>query len=609
MGWMKVQNLLSPLVILILIGLLAFSFFSRGEITSEVMIRETQIAELEATLVNVFDDQRQINGTATAEIAQLQEASDQFALTLTAVAEEGASAGDGGVDLSGTPDPFASIDDDAPPQVRIRLRETANIRSAGQPVDIIASAAHPLGIAVLNISVNGETIFADSPQDPRMDIITVRWVPEEAGSYIIEAIGTTVRGRASNPVSLQLEIVEETSSAEDLITATLRQIESGVRELRNLEQIEAVEINMIDRLELQETIQVDLFDGFTREDARNRVHVLSAFDFVAPDYPLYETMVTLYGGGVAGYYDEKDNALFVVNDDEILDTEERLTHAHEYMHALQDMHFGLDFLLSDEISADESLARRALAEGEATLLEFLFESRGYLTGEQNADSNPVFPTPTTDQAPNFLVDELAFPYVRGSAFLATFFDEREFEAINEIWADPPRSTEHIIHPERYESGDMPQKVDLPTLDLGDEWRLVEEDVFGEFYFVQYLSLGIEDEDLVNEASEGWGGDLYQVYINEENGEKVMLLSTRWDSEADAAQFQAAYEDWLDAFDLNQIDPNQLAESIDMSIPGAELSCYERLTRLQCLLERDGSVDIFRVEKVTVINLIVNALLR
>ena len=45
--------------------------------------------------------------------------------------------------------------------------------------------------------------------------------------------------------------------------------------------------------------------------------------------------------------------------------------AHELVHALQDMHFGLDRLLTGAKNGDQLIARQALVEGGATLVELL----------------------------------------------------------------------------------------------------------------------------------------------------------------------------------------------------------------------------------------------
>jgi hypothetical protein len=48
-------------------------------------------------------------------------------------------------------------------------------------------------------------------------------------------------------------------------------------------------------------------------------------------------------------------------------------------------------------------------------------------------------------------------------------------------------------------------------------------------------------DLATIAAEGWGGDAYAFYINEETDEVTFILDTHWDSAGDAIEFKDAFE--------------------------------------------------------------------
>ena len=127
-------------------------------------------------------------------------------------------------------------------------------------------------------------------------------------------------------------------------------------------------------------------------------------------------------------------------------------------------------------------------------------------------------------APPVLISSLSFPYSSGYRFVETLYDAGGFEAIDAAWADPPRSTEHILHPERYLAGDAPQIVTLPPLTdtLGVGWELLEDDILGEFFLREYLDQQLAAA-VAERAAEGWGGDRYAVYWNEATGGLVMAL--------------------------------------------------------------------------------------
>ena len=87
-------------------------------------------------------------------------------------------------------------------------------------------------------------------------------------------------------------------------------------------------------------------------------------------------------------------------------------------------------------------------------------------------------------------------------FLKTGF----YEGINHAYANPPRSTGQILHPEKYLLGEEPQIVNLPELAqaLGDTWRQRDSGVLGEFLTSVYLGAFLT-EDQAGSASQGWGG--------------------------------------------------------------------------------------------------------
>ena len=571
--------------LLILGGAIVWLMIGQQDLQAEIDLKETEVALGEATLVALFAQKRDEDTqkesaltTAEAEIARLQSVVTEAApLVETQAAVAGVP--------TSTAVPTAEIDPDAPPQVRIRLAEREAIKIVGEPIEIIASASHPIGIASLNILVNDETLLAGEPFDPRMEISLTSWTPLEPGTYQISALATTIRGRASEPVVIEIEVVES-ADPEAILNSELRIIERNVRELRNLEQKGEINVNIISQIDLQESITVDLFNDFTREDADRDVLVLSAFDFMDRDYPLYDALVQLYGAAIAGYYDQETDSLYVISDDNELNEEERLTHAHEYMHALQDQYFTLADLQNGTLDSDAKLALRALAEGEASLVEFVYRTRGYLTGEQNADNNPVVSIPNSIPAPNLLVSQLAFPYVRGLEFLSTIFRDDGFDGVTDVWANPPSSTEQILHVEKYLAGDVPVSVELPSdkilETLGAGWSQIADDVFGEFYLIEYLGLAL-GEDEVNPAAAGWGGDRYGIFYNGESDERVMVLKIVWDGPDDQPEFIDAFTAWAEIF---------LDEEISS---GEGITCWDNDGNDQCLLVFEDSVVITRAD--------------
>jgi hypothetical protein len=147
--------------------------------------------------------------------------------------------------------------------------------------------------------------------------------------------------------------------------------------------------------------------------------------------------------------------------------------------------------------------------------------------------------------PPILIKSLSFPYTSGVDFVLDLYRDDGFAAIDAAWRDPPRSTEHILHPERYRAGDEPQIVALAPLTetLGDGWELVDEDILGEFFLREYLDQQLATT-LARRVAEGWGGDRYAVYWNEAEDALVMALRLAWDTPEDAAEFAEAYPQYV-----------------------------------------------------------------
>ena len=107
------------------------------------------------------------------------------------------------------------------------------------------------------------------------------------------------------------------------------------------------------------------------------------------------------------------------------------------------------------------------------------------------------------------------------------------------YSAPPRSTEQVLHPERYlEARDDPARVVVPDLSagLGEEWELALQDTFGEFVMGLYLNQ-VLPEERAWQAADGWDGDTFVVW--EEDGSQVRVWRTIWESIGDAAEFERA----------------------------------------------------------------------
>jgi hypothetical protein len=356
----------------------------------------------------------------------------------------------------------------------------------------------------------------------------------------------TSRGGRATPTATPAKLSPEVQAAMD-------EIQTQVAQLRGLKPLAQVDRLLISPDELKAQVEADFLSGYSQSEAENDARVYSLLGLLPPDFDLWNFYLELYTEQVAGYYDDENKVMYVVQGTGF-NGPERLTYAHEYTHALQDQHFGLRDTLGYTESACEDdsercAAIRALVEGDATLLEDQW-LRNYATQEDidqilafyNAFQSPVF-----DSAPDFLKESFAFPYMQGLAFVQSLYREGGWAQVDSAYTKPPESTEQILHPERYPV-DGPAHPELPDgfdAALGSEWSPIGDGMFGELFTRQVLETAI-DQDTAAKAAEGWKGDVYQAFYDQETDETALVLVSSWDTIRDSQEAALAWRDYGDA---------------------------------------------------------------
>jgi hypothetical protein len=336
------------------------------------------------------------------------------------------------------------------------------------------------------------------------------------------------------------------------IREQMDQIQDEVVLLRGLRPTGPVDRGLLSADELREYVLDDFLDDYTQEEARDDARVLALLGLLDADYELFDLYLDLYSENIAGFYDDEVEQLFVVQDSRF-GGPERLTYAHEYAHALQDQTYDLDEGLgfNDEACEEDSercAALQALLEGDATLLE----ERWLLTYASDADFQQLldfydsFSSPTYDSAPEFLKEDFLFPYITGFDFVEHFFLDGGWAAVDALYADPPISTEQILHPGSYPN-DVPVALVVPEVldSLGSGWREMDRDVLGEWFTFLTLREHVPEEQ-AQLAAEGWGGDYYIAFHNDSVGHGVLVVATAWDTVRDAHGFYGAFRDYGDS---------------------------------------------------------------
>lgn len=357
--------------------------------------------------------------------------------------------------------------------------------------------------------------------------------------------------RSAEPSATAEETVEPTEEPTPEpsvdVRAAFDQIEEEVLEVRGLPEAEIPPAELMTRDQLQDEL-VEIFASDYPEDEQFADNVtLYAMGLLDEDQDFAEIQLDLLALGVLGFYDDEDKRIAVVT--EIgLDAEAQTTYAHEYTHALQDANFGIPSLEIDVAGDDDgAMARLSLLEGDAELTALMW-SRDHLEPEDFGEDYQT--PPDLSEIPNWLIESIIFPYTVGTNFVATVWQEGGFEAVDAAYADPPESTEQIIHPELYFADEQPVAVEVADLGsvLGDGWEQVDSTPIGEATIEITLGhLGVIASD-AEAAAAGWGGDRLNVAAGPD-GAFALAWRLAWDTPEDADEFEAAYTAGLEALDF------------------------------------------------------------
>lgn len=331
--------------------------------------------------------------------------------------------------------------------------------------------------------------------------------------------------------------------AADAITAA-----SSIRELAQLQQVPCLVQNREQVKEhLLETIRKELPPGKLEDEGL----VYRALGAVPDAFDYKNRVVDIYLSQIGGYYDPKKKQ-FVMADwsPEMMQT---TVAVHELTHALQDQHFNLERLIDmRRFNGDELLARSALVEGDASavMLDYNFKLVGQPGLGERQDVQALMMqnvvgaalTSSLQDTPRSLVAMMIFPYTSGLRFVHFLLRHGGFARVSRAYREPPRSSEEILHPEKYgrEQADFVVLSDAEVKEAAKEpaAEVRYADVLGEFSISALLYQQQVPENA--EAAAGWGGD--RVLILAVPGEERPLVAWRihWDTAADADEFVRAY---------------------------------------------------------------------
>ena len=293
----------------------------------------------------------------------------------------------------------------------------------------------------------------------------------------------------------------------------------------------------------RDTVERDLTERLKNdEDSQRMEHaelVLKKFGFLPRDFHLRQFFISMMREQVAGYYNIKDQTVYLL--DWIEPAAQRAILAHELTHALQDQNFHLEKWnkapgdekdkkktwspenldpTQESIDDEQLVARVALLEGQgmAELLDYALAPRG-----RNVNNSPIEvdalkrgmtedkQSPIFNSAPRFLKESLVFPYREGLTFVQEVMFKRGREgAFAGTMANPPKTTREIMQPSTYLAQEKIPPLTLPKLQpiLGSGYSGYDAGAMGEFDVSIFLAQFRDPDKRADNLYREWRGGTY-----------------------------------------------------------------------------------------------------
>ncbi len=355
---------------------------------------------------------------------------------------------------------------------------------------------------------------------------------------------------------------------------TVDAIASQVEGLRELEFVRDVEPTFLSDQEMTDRVRELFLEDYTPRIADLEQRVLTTLGAVPRDTDLRELRSTAIGQQVAGFYDTETKELVVRQAGAELSAIDRITLAHELTHALTDQTLGIP--LPDEVQLgreDADLAALAVVEGDATLVMQQYSSMLAFDEQfELLDPEAIAASEAgLSGFPPYLEQELLFPYEEGLSFVCDLYAEGGWDAVNQVYEEPPTSTAQVLFPERFAAGEEP--VDPPDpKSVGKGWKLNARLQLGAANLLWLFSAPGGDASRALDdplaAVAGWGGGELSLWSRgEETAVAIVLVEQQPDT------LCSAVAEWYGrSFDDDQAQGAPRSMTFDGPRQDAVVSC-------------------------------------
>ena len=319
-----------------------------------------------------------------------------------------------------------------------------------------------------------------------------------------------------------------------------------------------VPAEILSKDKFQHYLATHIKDGAHDKETHAEEVALKMFGLVPQEFDLAKETEDLLGEQAAAFYDYHKKRLYIIDSTPAGD-EQQMALVHELAHALADQQHSLGkYLNHGSPDSDESTAREAVMEGQATWLTWAYEAK--LAGgkaevpakmlaqlTEDKDDNPAFPV--LEKTPLYMRESLLFPYNSGARFQDAVYRRMGRVAFDAVFTRGPANTQQVMHPNLYfDARKQPASIEPEGIQKiagkrAHEFRGLIEGAVGEFDHEVLLRQYVGDEE-ATEAASHWRQGWFRLYENKKDGYPVLSYVSEWETPAAARAYFKLYQQVL-----------------------------------------------------------------
>jgi hypothetical protein len=261
---------------------------------------------------------------------------------------------------------------------------------------------------------------------------------------------------------------------------------------------------------LRGLLERELDHTATPEELASDAALAAALGLLPPDFELRAALLGFQAANAAGFFSPRTRELYVVDGAASAGGEDvDALFVHELTHALQAQQGrAFDVLLGLRGDDDLAFALTALLEGEATYVELSDAARQRAAPRPSPEAFAArFPgAESAPELPRVVAEPLLAAYPLGYALVDELVARGGARSLGRATADPPLTSEELLHPEKYLDGPREPLAELAREPALPGCRVLATTCYGELVVRAWLAAQGAPAESAAGAAAGWDAD-------------------------------------------------------------------------------------------------------